>query len=65
LWALRFEPTGQNSISATKIRCLKAPLSPLSEQLRFVAEIEQIDQTLFAAKAAALTRKQAAMQKYL
>jgi restriction endonuclease S subunit len=39
LLALSFEPTGQNSINATKMRHLKVPLPPLPEQQHFVAEI--------------------------
>nr|WP_161635409.1 restriction endonuclease subunit S [Methylomicrobium lacus] len=61
LLALSFEPTGQNSINATKMRHLKVPLPPLSEQQRFLAEIEQLEQT----SAAAPSRKQAVMQRYL
>jgi|GEM_PF-3693572 len=43
------------------MRHLKVPLPPLSEQQRFLAEIEQLEQT----SAAAPSRKQAVMQRYL
>jgi type I restriction enzyme M protein len=47
---------------------IKVPVPPLSEQQRFVAAIEQLEQTIAAAQvviAAALAKKQAIMQRYL
>jgi len=54
--------------NATKMRHIKVPEPPLPEQQRFVAAIEQLEQTITAAQAviaAAPSKKQAIMQAYL
>lgn len=68
LLALSFEPTSQNNINATKMRHIKVPVPPLSEQQCFVAATERVEQAIAAAQAviaAAPAKKQAIMQAYL
>lgn len=54
--------------NATKMRHIKVPVPPLSEQQCFVAATERVEQAIAAAQAviaAAPAKKQAIMQAYL
>jgi restriction endonuclease S subunit len=58
----------QKNINIEILKPVKVPVPPLADQQRLVAEIEQLEQTIAAAQAviaAAPSKKQAVMQKYL
>ncbi|MDR2155496.1 MAG: N-6 DNA methylase [Burkholderiaceae bacterium] len=59
---------GTNNINATKMRNLKVPVSTLTVQRKFVAEIEALERKIAEAEAvinSAPVRKNAVLQKYL
>ena len=59
---------GQININATKMRQTTVPVPALSEQKKFVAKVEALEQKIAAAQAvidSASARKQAILQKYL
>ena len=66
--ALAVKSGGTNNINATKMRNIKVPVPPLSEQKTFVVKIDALEKQIAEAQTiidGAAARKQAILQKYL
>jgi len=66
--SLAVKSGGTNNINETKMKSIKVPCPPLSEQKKFVTKIDALERQISDAQAAidgAASRKQAILDRYL